>query len=151
MFKKIICLLLLFLSIKTFADDGYRLWLKYDLIKNQQERESYARLTKFIVANSQLEIVKTASIELQSGLKGLLGKSVPVIASSKSTGGIVFQLSLNKDLNEEGYLITSQNGNIVINANTEKGILYGTFELLRSIQTGKSLTNNSIANKPKNQ
>ncbi|MBB6002670.1 alpha-glucuronidase family glycosyl hydrolase [Arcicella rosea] len=151
MFKKILYLLLLCLSTKTFADDGYRLWLKYDLIKKQQERESYARLTKFIVVNSQLDIIKTASIEFQSGLKGLLGKSVPVVTSSKSTGGIVFQLSLNKDLNEEGYSITSQNGNIVINANTEKGILYGTFELLRNIQTGKSLANISIVSNPKIQ
>ena len=151
MFKKILYLLLLCLSTKTFADDGYRLWLKYDLIKNQQERESYARLTKFIVADGKGEIAKTASSELQLGLKGLLGKSVPVVATSKSTGGIIFQLSENKDLNEEGYSIKNQNGNIVINANTEKGILYGTFELLRSIQTGKSLTNISIVSNPKIQ
>ncbi|MEA5257874.1 alpha-glucuronidase family glycosyl hydrolase [Arcicella aquatica] len=149
MYKKIIGFLLFFVSMNTFADDGYRLWLKYDLISNKQQRESYAHFTKFIVANTQHEIIKVATDELKSGLQGLLGKQVSVLSTSKNAGGIVLQLSKNQALNDEGFTIINQNGNVVVSGNTEKGILYGTFELLRSIQTGKSLANIFITSNPK--
>lgn len=153
MYKKLI-LLLLILSYNTFADDGSRLWLKYDLLKNAQQRGAYASLTKFILINSDSPIVATAANELQMGFEGLLGKKVAISRDKGSkTGGIILELVANdtnvQKLVDDGFAITSRNGNIVINAKTPSGILYGAFELLRNIQTGKSLNKLAIISNPK--
>ncbi len=153
MYKKLV-LFLLILSFKAVADDGSRLWLKYDLLKNTQQREAYASLTKFITVNSDSPIVITAANELQMGLEGLLGKKVTVAKnSSGKTGGVILELVTEttnlKNLIDDGFAIASLNGNIVINAKTPSGILYGAFELLRNIQTGKSLSKLSIISNPK--
>ncbi|MEZ4901558.1 MAG: hypothetical protein R2822_07265 [Spirosomataceae bacterium] len=42
---------LLFLLINAaFADDGGRLWLRYDLLKDTKQRESYAQLIQFVAS-----------------------------------------------------------------------------------------------------
>lgn len=145
----IICCLLI--SFKTLADDGSRLWLKYDLLKDAQQREKYAALTKFISVNHDSPIVASAVSELQMGFQGLLGKKVSTSTSAGSkTGGIILQVNANaQNLADDGFAINSQKGNIVISGKTPSGVLYGAFELLRNIQTGKSLSNLAIVSNPK--
>ena len=72
-----ICLFLLLLaSIVAKADDGYRLWLKYDLLKNASVRAQYLPYTQYIAYSSADPVAQTAAKELQAGLQGLLGKSI---------------------------------------------------------------------------
>jgi alpha-glucuronidase len=151
MLKKLMLLTLFFTIQRAFADDGYRLWLKYDLISNVQTRENYARLAKSIVTNGNGLSLKTASTELKNGLQGLLGKQIPVLSSSPSVGNIILQVSTSQtsSLNEEGYTIFTEKGNTIIAGKTDAGVLYGTFELLRMMQTGQSLANISVVSNPK--
>ncbi|MVM30769.1 alpha-glucuronidase [Spirosoma sp. HMF4905] len=135
---------LLLLVNKTHADDGYRLWLKYDLIKDVAKREEYARSFQFIAVSNQSPILMNAAQELQVGLQGLLGKSVPIITDlGKKTGGVYLNehqgFSNHIKYGDEGYMM-SKSGNIFILANKGVGVLYGTFALLRHIQTGQLLT-----------
>lgn len=82
--------LLLCVSLASRADDGYRLWLKFDLIKDAKLRTTYSRQVQFIVQESQGEITTTASKELQAGVKGLLGNNCPIQTSTQGkTGGVV--------------------------------------------------------------
>ncbi|RFS14116.1 alpha-glucuronidase family glycosyl hydrolase [Emticicia sp. C21] len=153
MFRKLI-ILFLFISVNTFADDGSRLWLKYDLLKDVKQREVYASLTKHISFNEDSPIVITAANELQMGFEGLLGKKVLISKNMGSkTGGIILEISADgpnvQNLIEDGFAIHSQKGNIVISAKTPSGVLYGAFELLRNIQTGKSLNKLTIVSNPK--
>lgn len=141
---KRILLCLLLISHLASADDGYRLWLKYDLIKDVAKREEYARSCQFIAVSNQSPIVMNAAQELQLGLQGLLGKSVPIITDlGKKTGGVYLNEHKNFgnhiDYGNEGYAMSNYK-NIYILANQGAGILYGTFALLRHIQTGQSLT-----------
>jgi alpha-glucuronidase len=73
-FQKLIIILLLSITQLAHADDGYRLWLKFDLVANIQQRNSYAQKCQFIYSDNQEVITKTAQKELQAGLSGLLGK-----------------------------------------------------------------------------
>lgn len=153
MFKKLL-ICLLFISCNTFADDGSRLWLKYDLLKDAKQRESYAAVTKYISFNEDSPIVTTAANELQIGFEGLLGKKVLISKNtSGKIGGIVLEVSSDgtnvQNLVEDGFAINSQKGSIVISAKTPSGVLYGAFELLRNIQTGKSLNKLAIVSNPK--
>lgn len=150
--KQIICLFLLF-SINSFADDGSRLWLKYDLIKDQKLRTDYTKYTKFIVANTQNNTLLKASEELSLGFEGLLGTKTPTLKQTTQTGGVILEVSnnqgLTKNISNEGFAIFVQKGNIIISSKSTIGVLYGTFELLRKIQTNQSLANISIVSSPK--
>jgi alpha-glucuronidase len=142
---------LLFFSMLFFkanADDGYRLWLKYDLLKNASQKAEYKRFTNFVDNQfGESIIVNTAQKELKNGLAGMLG--IALQSSSKKVGGVV----LKKDLNiaKEGFKIQNIGGNIIISAQTDKGILYGVFDFLRQIQTESSIDKINIASSPKIQ
>jgi alpha-glucuronidase len=157
-YTKLVVLLLV--ATSTYAgppdrEDGYRLWLKYDLIKDAAQRDTYARSAQFIAVNGNNPVLKAAADELQIGLQGLLGKSIPVIANAGSrTGGIVLAIgngptASNQELNAEGYQISSRSNNIVINGKTESGVLYGAFGLLRQLQTRQPLSAISLTSNPK--
>ena len=136
------------LFFKANADDGYRLWLKYDLLKNTSQRSEYKRFTNFIDNQfGESVIVNTAQKELKNGLAGML--DIALQNSSKKVGGIV----LKKDLTiaKEGYKIQNVGGNIIISAQTDKGILYGVFDFLRHIQTESSISTINISSSPKIQ
>ncbi|RAJ97736.1 alpha-glucuronidase [Larkinella arboricola] len=131
-------------------DDGYRLWLKYDLINDASRRAAYARSAPFIVLNSNSPVLKTAAEELQTGLRGLLGKTVPIVASAGGkTGGIILKTDTSlPQLNDEGYQIRSQ-PNITISGKTDAGVLYGAFAFLRHLQTGQPIGNLALTSNPK--
>jgi len=144
-------LLLLLRLSQTRADDGYRLWLKYDRIADAAQREAYARSLRFIALSGTSPVLKTAADELQAGLQGLLGTTIPVISSAAGrTGGIILSVGNGPASgNAEGYQLRSQNGNIQISSPSEAGVLYGAFALLRQLQTRQPLTNLALSSSPK--
>jgi alpha-glucuronidase len=95
------------------ADDGSRLWLKYDLIKDQKQKLVYQKYTQFISLNTYHPILQKAAEELQSGFVGLLGSKTKIVENSKQTGGIVLEVSNNQSLTsnlaKDGFAIFSQN------------------------------------------
>ena len=146
------------------AEDGYRLWLRYDRITTNnllQQYKSQIQSVQFIGSGSTTEAAK---LELMNGLEGLIGK----VAESKSIGNASVIVFLKKDsrgisipskinydqLGNEGFAIAASNNSqrqLFITANTEVGILYGVFHFLRLIQTQKSLQNLFIVSVPKIQ
>ena len=157
-----LCFLLVFLLIRSasFAahplsldgDDGYRLWLKYEPITEQSVKAEYIRYATFIRQSGKGEITQSASLELQTGLRKLLGKTVPVTGLSGSrSGGVVFKLTTDSTNSQqlEGYNIQLSGGNIVVSSRSESGILYGTFALLRHMQMRQSLKDLNLSSSPK--
>jgi len=146
MMKKLILFCLLLTVFESHADDGYRLWLKYDLLKNTAVKAEYRNFAKFIaVRTNQTSTISAAQKELKLGLEGLLG--IQVGSAPKSKGGIVLQK--DDSLPEEGYRIKAEAGNIVISGKDDRGILYGCFELLRQMQTESPISKINIENAPK--
>jgi len=141
------------------AEDGYRLWLRYDLIGNPRLLQSYRKTILSIHTDS----LSTATKELRSGLQGLLGKTIPYAADlsdgalliGTASSPVIAHLHLEKNLQQlgdEGFLIRSITLNnkhgIVITANTDKGVLYGVFHFLRLLQTQQSIENLAITSSP---
>lgn len=146
MLKKCLLFFFLVLFADARADDGYRLWLKYDLIKNASKRTEYHRFASFIqIKTEHSPIVLTAKEELKRGLEGLLGRRTSETA--KKTGGIILQQ--DKNLPEEGFSIEIKSGNLLVSGGDDRGILYGIFALLRHLQTEQSLTGIRISESPK--
>lgn len=155
--KKLLAFFLVLSNLAIAAppagDDGYRLWLKYDLITDVAKRTAYTRSATFIAVNRSTPILKSAVDELQTGLQGLLGKQVPVVSSTGTqTGGIVLTVTPDtQTLNAEGYQISVRAGNLLITGKTDAGVLYGAFALLRHMQTGQPVDRISLTSNPKVQ
>ncbi|MDP5134227.1 MAG: alpha-glucuronidase, partial [Paraglaciecola sp.] len=138
-------------SIADFkGEDGYRLWLKYDLLSDVSLRKNYAKQLGSIYIDTQTDTGKVIMQELQLALPGLLGQE-PRFTDSAQQATLVISLnpSLQADATDEGFAIQTQQGKIRISAQNPVGLLYGTFHLLRLVQTEQSLAKLDIQQAPK--
>ena len=138
--------------LSSDGDDGYKLWLKYEPLTHASVKAEYLKYAAFIGLSGKGEIAHSAGQELQKGLKSLLGKNVSVTNSSgNKTGGIVLKLEPASANNQqqEAYRIQLSAGNIVVSSESESGILYGTFALLRHVQMQRSFKSLSQTSSPK--
>jgi alpha-glucuronidase len=168
LFCSLMVMVFLFLIIpfKVAAEDGYRLWLRYDRIADEDKLKEYRKDIKVIHFPGESPTLKAAREELTNGISGLLGVQVKfmdkltgsgtLIVGTPKSSEVVASLKLNdklKKLGREGYIIQNSviKGKkcIVISANTDVGILYGVFNFLKIIQTNKSLDNLKIIESPK--
>jgi alpha-glucuronidase len=148
------------------ADDGYRLWLRYDVISDPLLLEQYNRSVSGFMVEGKSPTLTVTATELQNGLNGLLGKSIKVF-TSVSTDGIIIagtaesspviaSLKLKEKLDktgDEGSIIINslfkKKKIIVIASKSDAGVLYGIFHFLRLLQSHQDITSLSIASSPK--
>src|SRR3954452_7358905 len=69
------------------AEDGYRLWLRYDPVE-APARQAYAARATAIIAAGTSPVARAARDELQRGLSGLLARPVP-LAGTVRDGAIL--------------------------------------------------------------
>ncbi|MBJ6110869.1 alpha-glucuronidase [Hymenobacter sp. BT523] len=139
------------------ADDGYRLWLKYDRVADAARLAQYRAAAQFVAAGGGDAVLTTAAAELQRGLQGLLGQAVPRLAAPASTKrGILLAIDPSANVpgsptSRDGYQISTQGKNLVVKGRSGAGVLYGVFALLRQLQTGQSVANLSLTSSPRIQ
>lgn len=125
-----VLLALLASSARLSADDGYRLWLRYDRIDDEALRQDYASALATITLVSGTGVatptLAAARDELRAGIAGLLGSSPEVAFASAPA---------HPDLGDEGYAVGRGERGIEIRAQRDTGALYGAFALLRHLQT----------------
>jgi alpha-glucuronidase len=148
------------------AEDGYELWLRYHTLTDAARlREYRAALTQIVVPGNSATL-RAARSELARGLSGLLGAQVPVadaptragalIVGTPASSKLIASLPLAADLQRAGtvgYVIRALQVNgrpaIVVAANRDIGALYGSFALLRRLQTLGPLSGLSLVSAPK--
>lgn len=166
----VLAFIVLFMSHVSYAssilsgDDGYRLWLKYEHINNLERRKNYSQqLNNWRVVGDSAtdEVIRQ---ELSYGFSSMLGNhtaqkqeqqaslivanlsELPDSLRNNATGSKRFKT-------DEDYLIYgfSENGRnkILITGKTDVATLYGSYHLLRLMQTGESLTALNIFSSPK--
>jgi alpha-glucuronidase len=148
------------------AEDGYRLWLKYDLISDIDLLKEYKEIIHAIMIKGESATIQVTKEELKNGLTGLLGITIPQVSDVNEDGIIVagafnnFPLLQNVDLKsklmkvgDEGFVISSRRVNgkkvIVITANKDIGVLYGVFNFLKLLQTNQDISTLDIVSYPK--
>jgi len=154
-------ILLILIGFNAIADNGYRLWLKYDLL-SANIKSIYTKQIKSIYVTNPSPTINVAKQELTTAIKGLLGYQI----AEKSTinDGSLF-LVKSSDLkkynfsfvdvpeNPEGFLIktTTINGKriILITSKTDVGILYGAFAFIKQLQLQQNITTLNIKDQPK--
>ncbi len=148
------------------AETGYDLWLRYVRVDDPIQRAAYRRAATAIVVPRGSETGEAIAAELTRGLGGLLGIAVArvdhprsagaVIVGTPSTSKLVAALGWTAalaPLGHEGYVIRSTTvggrAATVIASAGETGAMYGSFHLLRLIQTRQPIDHLDIAERPR--
>lgn len=145
-----------------YAEDGYRLWLRYDKISNATIRQHYFQRLGSIHLPGNSATITLVKKELTTALSGLLANNIHFnqqgnfIVGTPSHIPEIKRYISNENLlalGSEGYMILAKklNGNphIIITANTDVALLYGVFNLIRLVQTNQSIDQLSITSIPK--
>lgn len=158
-------LLVLILSSATsclLAEDGYELWLRYARIQDPGLIKDYAAVRSVYLLNGSptRNLIRQ---ELNRGFAGMLGDSLSYAAQlqegSLVVAGAGDNIALPKDVKEkllktgpDGFIIRNLDLQgkrcILITANEDIGLLYGTFHFLRLLQTGESIRELNIQSVP---
>lgn len=161
--KKQLCFLFLLFFTCAHAEDGYRLWLRYDPIPAPSLLAAYRTQVNNIVCEGNSEVLSSAKQELVSGLSGLLAKNIAVsslqsnsvVIGTPSSSPIIDSLGLKEisGLNNEGFAILTKNikgkNCIVIAGKSDAGVLYGSFHFLQLLQKHRSISALNITSSPK--
>jgi alpha-glucuronidase len=147
------------------AEDVYRLWLRYDKVKNQSLLQAYRQSITGLCLSSTSPTISAAREELMRGLEGLLGRAPAltataaahtIVAGTPASTAFIASLPLQEPLRKagsEGYIIYTvavrKSTCIVIAANTDIGVLYGSFALLRLLQTEQDIRTLSVVRAPR--
>lgn len=105
-------IVLFFLSLGLNADNGHKLWLR-----------SKSNIPVQVVSKKSSAILTIARQELQHAWQGEANQTV------------VLGLTRDKQIKGDGFRLSAEG----VHANTERGILYGVYELLRRQQTGQAI------------
>lgn len=147
-------------------EDGSELWLRYKEIPVRGRLAEYQTAMSHVVKAGASATLQAAETELVRGLTGLTGKDVSVSEQPTGDGAIVLgtpdsssivrALALDDRLaavGTEGYIAESReiDGNraIVVAANTDIGVLRGSFALLRHLQCHMTLQGLALRAAPK--
>jgi len=146
------------------AEDGYRLWLRYTPVE-QPAHDRYAARATQLVAFGHSAILAAALAELDRGLTGMLGNA-PAQSPTVADGAIVLATPESSAelaaraaalrlaaAGPEGFVLqsTQWQGHPVtlIAANTDVGLLYGSFRLLGLMQRRESLAGLDVHDAPR--
>ena len=156
---------LLLASTVANAEDGYRLWLRYDPLPASAIAGYRSRIKSFVV-EVKTPAFEVVSQELSDGLSGLLGKSISradkidrdgmvVVLTDNSTLAAELNWKGLDSLGHEGFRIASAklggHSVIVIASAGESGAVYGTFYFLRLLQTLQPIAHLNVVEKPRLQ
>lgn len=151
----------LFVPSAAIAEDGYDLWLRYPSVEAASVSRYHEAATGLMPAGDS-PTIRAATGELTRGLSGLTDRPVRVVDrlgagtilyGTPTTSPLIAGLNLPLErLGDEGYLIRSARleGRLVtvIAANSDVGVLYGAFDLLRRIQTRQAITDLDVSSAP---
>lgn len=157
-------LILLFILVSTGlrAEDGYRLWMRYDRISDHSLLRSYQHTIRGIRIEGSSPTLDIVRKELEDGLSSMLDKNIRS-SSTLFTGVVIagtFDSPALQSLQPHGTL-TSAEGYIIrqvtlgkkkviaIAARSDIGVLYGAYHLLRLMQTHQPLEKLNITASPK--
>ncbi len=152
LFNTILATLLLSLMASAWAtdEDGYDLWLRYRPLEAAAKARLQAQARSIVLTAPSSATTQVAVNELQRALAAMLGKA-PALAAKPQDGALVLAtpaslLELRDELSQlgcEGYLLrhTRLQGHPVtlIAANSDIGLLYGSFAWLRAANTGAAM------------
>jgi alpha-glucuronidase len=166
MYRILIIFILALLPGLLRANDGYKLWLQYIPFENKAVSDYYRDYLENITLIGQSSTIDVIRDELNIANEGFFEEKITTnISPNFDNSGLIwiskvsdlpqnFKASLEerlKEIRDEGFLIKYAQGKILVTANTDLGLLYGTFSLLKNIQTREKLEGLDLLENPKIQ
>jgi alpha-glucuronidase len=143
------------------AEDGYRLWLRYDPLDSALAAQDRAHAARLIVDSKDPRAAAAAS-ELDRALTGLLGTAPArsdagngaILLGTPAESARIRALHLDlSNLGDEGYVVrtvaVAGQPTVVVAANGGAGLLYGTFALIGEMQRGHAIDRITLRSAPK--
>ncbi|MDR7269458.1 alpha-glucuronidase [Pelomonas saccharophila] len=143
------------------VEDGYDLWLRYRGLAMVAQARVATQARSIVHAEPASPTLQAAVAELKRGVAGMTGKEA-ASATQSADGALLLVTPANapkgvdlpwSELGREGYALRSLKlggrAVTVIAANTDTGLLYGSFAWLRAAQTGADLSRLDLRAAPK--
>jgi len=145
------------------AQTGDAAWLRYAPIVDRAVSGRYDGLPAVVVSLDSSPVVESARQEIVRGVRGMLGRtlrierelpseSAIVLGTLAAVGKAVKGLGPAPALEPDGYWLktVAEGGRtlVVVGAPNERGVLYGTFALLRKIAMGEAVSTLDEAESP---
>ncbi|HEX6924586.1 MAG TPA: alpha-glucuronidase family glycosyl hydrolase [Longimicrobiaceae bacterium] len=149
------------------AENGYDLWLRYVPVSNAERLSEYRERFAELVVDTSNPTLAVAHAELVRAFSGMIDRELPLAGSPSGGGALIVgtpgtspfiaSQPWGEDLRavgDEGYLLRTldvrgQGPMTVVAANTPVGALYGTFHLLRLLQTQQPVSRLDISSAPR--
>jgi alpha-glucuronidase len=155
-------------AVRLRAEDGYDLWLRYPRVDDARLLTEYRGAAGRLVVRGDSPTLRAAREELVRGLTGLLGAAPAtgdavtgdgtLLVGTPTSSREIAALSLVAELRAlgpEGYVVRAVRVGghraIVVAGNTDVGALYGSFALLRQMQTHQHVRDVALRDAPKVQ
>jgi alpha-glucuronidase len=156
----------LLITLISYAEDGHKLWLRYERITDNQLMESYTPWLKHVSIGDGDQKFQAIKNEVELAASGLLNIRPAFSPDIPEDGGLIIgtpqTIHLKKFksirdkldlLGPEGYIIRKlslgHKEYILIAGNTPVGALYGTFHFFRLLQMHTDISNPDISESPK--
>ncbi|HZU82587.1 MAG TPA: alpha-glucuronidase family glycosyl hydrolase, partial [Polyangiaceae bacterium] len=135
-------------------DDGYRLWLRYEPVRDPRRLAEYRALATEVVLGDPTPGASAAARELARGLSGLLATPVAIRREVTQPGAICLRRDDGlASFGPEGFAIRATRAGdkpcTVVAAPRDAGVLYGAFHLLRHLQTGRGRDTLAVRSAPR--
>lgn len=143
--RRVALLLAVALGVATLrAEDGYRLWLRYERIDDAVLRERYAtvlaRIALVTPAGRESETLVAARTELVRGLGAMLGMEPEIVMRAQPAP---------PDVGRDGFAIRRVGDSVELAAARDVGVLYAAFALLRDLQLRRSVATIARTERPR--
>ena len=139
--------------VAAHAESGREAWLRYAPL-DEATRARYATLPASVLVLGNSPIIQNAQNELVTGVRGMMGHTLRLARTLPTEPAIVLgtvvglrelgvDVKVLGTLGEEGFWLGAAKIKgltcLVIASPSERGVLYGTFTLLRKIAAGASV------------
>lgn len=163
--KQLLLFIALLIPSLSFSNDGYKLWLQYLPFENKAITQYYGDYLENTVVLGTSPTHRVLKKELELAFSGFFDRQMESMNLENKAAALLWiakfedlpdpiQLSLKEKadlIEEEGYLLQFEKGKVIVTSKSDIGLLYGTFALLRKIQTREKLEELSEIENPKIQ
>jgi alpha-glucuronidase len=135
------------------AESGYEAWLRYAPLAENAQRQYRQTIPAAVLSLDDALVTRSAYQELIRGIRGMVGINLRIASGVPGESALVLGTlvdlrnagwSLTADLLPDGYwLKTAMRSGVrhtIVAGSNERGVLYGTFALLRKIAAGEQIS-----------
>jgi alpha-glucuronidase len=134
------------LACAAHAETGTAAWLRYAPLDEPALSRDRAALPDAVVVAGASPVLASARDEIVRGIRGMLGRTLRT--GAPAAGEAAIRVSLDASQPPGGFTLKRAGRDIEIAGGDDRGALYGTFALLRTIALGEPVAQLNVKDTP---